>query len=124
MQRPHTTLITEGGEAYSFNQYTVRMPNGPRVKESINNPYPSNTSDAAGNDTDVNVIMARFERTGILPDATTPPVYDDVTSLQGDLTEIHIRTMEAMEIAEKFKKAWKPPEPVEPVPVTQPPTAA
>lgn len=44
--------------------------------------------DSFGNDTDVNKIVARFARTGIMPQATQEPQYGDVTALQGDLTEI------------------------------------
>lgn len=36
---------------------------------------------------DVNMIMARFQRTGILPEGKGPGQYGDVTDLQKDLTE-------------------------------------
>lgn len=35
----------------------------------------------------VNAIVARFRRTGEFPSAKVPPVYADVTGLQGDFTE-------------------------------------
>lgn len=120
-QMPTSQLITEGGQTYEYSQFTVRMPNGPRVKQVLHNPYPSNTSDAAGNDTDINVIMARFERTGILPPNTEQPIYDDVTELQGDLTEIHQRSREALDIANKFAETWKPKEPVTDTPTPDQP---
>lgn len=105
-QKPITALVTQGGEVYTYNQSTVRMPNGPRIRQVMDNPYPSNTIDSAGNDTDVNIIMARFERTGILPPATVEPVYADVVDLQGDLTEISQRAAEALAIANKFAETW------------------
>lgn len=37
--------------------------------------------------TDVNKIVARFQRDGYLPPRTTEQQYADVTALQGDLTE-------------------------------------
>jgi len=103
---PQSTLITEGGEAYTYNYSTVRMPNGPRVRQVMNNPYPSETIDSAGNDTDINVIMQRFERTGILPPATVEPRYEDVVELQGDLTELYQKSREALEIANRFAESW------------------
>lgn len=48
-----------------------------------------------GNDTDVNRIVARFARTGQLPQNDKTPFYGDVTSLQEDLTT----TLEKGEIA-------------------------
>ena len=48
-----------------------------------------------GNTTDVNKIMARFTRTGILPEATREGQYADVTDLQGDITEILERGKQA-----------------------------
>lgn len=48
----------------------------------------SRTQAGNGNDTDVNRIMERFTRTGILPQPTQQPQYADVTDLQQDLQEI------------------------------------
>lgn len=36
---------------------------------------------------DINHIIRRFDRTGVLPPETRPAQYHDVTALQGDLTE-------------------------------------
>lgn len=41
-----------------------------------------------GNDTDINRIMERFTRTGILPGETRQGQYADVTALQGDPQDI------------------------------------
>lgn len=38
---------------------------------------------------DVNAIVERFARTGVLPPNTKQPIYDDVTGLQGDLTDAY-----------------------------------
>lgn len=106
LQQPIQLLITEGGEAYNYNYQTVRMPNGPRVRQILENPYPSVTVDSAGNDTDINTIMSRFERTGILPPPIAEPQYADVVELQGDLTELHAKAHEALEIANRFAETW------------------
>lgn len=111
MNTPGVLLVLPDGQPYEYTQSTVRMPNGPRVREIVINDEPSNTQDSFGNDTDINTIMARFERTGILPPNTAEPQYADVVDLQGDLTEIHQRSMEAISIADKFAQAWKPKEP-------------
>lgn len=36
---------------------------------------------------DINNIIRKFDRTGVLPPSTRPEQYADVTGLQGDLTE-------------------------------------
>jgi len=49
----------------------------------------SKTDTSFGNETNINKIIARFSRTGILPaDQGGQPQYADVTHLQKDLTEI------------------------------------
>lgn len=49
----------------------------------------SKTIQDVGNDTNINNIVARFARTGIMPPGNTAePNYGDFTKLQGDLTEI------------------------------------
>lgn len=99
-------LVLPDGQPYTYTQHTVRMPNGPRVRQIVINDEPSNTQCSAGNDTDINVIMARFDRTGILPPAQVEPRYADVVDLQGDLTEIQQRSHEALEIANRFAESW------------------
>ena len=61
--------------------------------------------DSHGNDTDVNKIVARFQRTGIMPPPSIQPIYDDVTALQGDLTEIIQKGREAAEELQTLQKA-------------------
>lgn len=126
LEHPISVLVSAEGQVPTPGR--ARMPLGPRVAQIMENPYPSNTIDSAGNDTDVNVIMARFDRTGILPEPTQQPNYADVVDLQGDLTEIHQRSQEALEIARKFAETWKPREeppelPPEVIPTPVPPAA-
>lgn len=49
--------------------------------------------------TDINNIVNRYDRTGYLDGRNTTPVYADVTSLQGDLTESINSSREAIAIA-------------------------
>jgi len=63
------------------------------------------TDDSQGNDTDINNIVARFARTGVMPEPQTPGEYADVTALQGDLTEIIEKGKQAQaELAEAKRK--------------------
>lgn len=57
---------------------------------------------------DVNKIVERYARTGDLPPPSTQPVFADVTSLQGDLTELYARSARTIEIASSFVKGYKP----------------
>lgn len=47
----------------------------------------SRTETSHAEATDINFIVNRFARTGQLPPPRKPPSYQDVTGLQGDLTE-------------------------------------
>lgn len=47
----------------------------------------SMTHQSAADSCDVNQIMARYDRTGVLPPSARQGVFADVTSLQVDLTE-------------------------------------
>lgn len=51
--------------------------------------------DQAGNDTDVNNIVARFARTGIFPPPPQEAQYADVTHMQGDLAALITKGKEA-----------------------------
>lgn len=48
-------------------------------------------------ETDVNAIVERYARTGLLPLQTREGIYADVTKLQGDLTERYLWSMERLE---------------------------
>lgn len=54
------------------------------------------TDTSFGNDTDVNNIVARFSRTGELPQNTSTGQYCDVTNLQEDLTVLLQRSKDAL----------------------------
>lgn len=65
----------------------------------------SMTDRSFGNDTDVNNIVARFQRTGELPKpppGAENPIYDDVTELQCDLTEMISKTQETRETLQQY----------------------
>lgn len=51
---------------------------------------------------DINNIIRKFDRTGVLPPSTRPEQYADVTGLQGDLTE---RINSSREILDKAGRA-------------------
>lgn len=57
--------------------------------------------------TDVNAIVERFQRTGVLPVAEKPAVYDDVTGLQVDLTTAIERSRDQILQAGEFAQHWK-----------------
>ena len=58
----------------------------------------SETDRSAGNDTDVNRIVERFSRTGVMPEGQNGPgQFVDVTSLQGDLAEMISKGKTAMD---------------------------
>lgn len=74
---------------------------------TINN-EPSATDTSHGNETDINRIMERFDRDGILPPMQGEPVYMDVTDLQGDLTEMYNEAQETLQTARDFVSTWNP----------------
>lgn len=67
---------------------------------------------AAGNDTNVNHIMERFQRTGFLPPAAREGQYADVSNL-GDLTDTMVRTQEALIAAQNAAEEAPAPDPEE-----------
>jgi len=74
------------------------------------NDQPSMTQQSHYDQTDVNAIVARFERTGAMPPPTKPAMYGDVTDLQGELTELIQRSQEQISAARNFLNQWQPPE--------------
>lgn len=68
---------------------------------------------AAGNDTNVNHIMERFQRTGFLPPAAREGQFADVSNL-GDLTDTMVRTQEAILAAENAAEEAPAHDPEEP----------
>ena len=70
--------------------------NAPRVQTPVAKESMTDTS--FGNDTDINKIVERFARTGSLPEGPSiAPVYQDVTAMQGDLTDLIAQQKDAME---------------------------
>lgn len=64
----------------------------------------SATDRSHGNQTDVNAIVERFKRTGILPPPTKQGQYMDCTGLQGDLTELINKSREAIRSLEELQQ--------------------
>ena len=67
----------------------------------------SMTDASHGNDTDVNNIIARFDRTGLLPPNHGHGQYADVSGLQDDLTVVIKRGKEAMDELQEIQKRAK-----------------
>jgi len=81
-----------------------------RVRQIADIPSDSQTVKDAGNETDVNQIVARFSRTGELPRGNAQEAqYADVTEFQADLTEIiekgKLAQQRMAELQEKEKSA-------------------
>lgn len=74
---------------------------------------------------DVNNIISRYDRTGVLPLPSREPQYGDVTGLQGELTTLLGESERVIRATGEFAAGWKPPQPVEaPIvssPVSDPP---
>lgn len=64
----------------------IKLPNQ-RVRQSIEFFLPTMTVNSHKDETDINNIVNRYQRTGILPPSERAPIFADVTHLQGDLTE-------------------------------------
>jgi len=64
----------------------------------------SRTQQAHKDTTDVNVILSRYERTGVLPSVKQNGMYADVTGLQGDLTERIMESQSVIATAQEFER--------------------
>lgn len=117
---------TQNADSAGVNQAATittlsASPNSPRSRTRLItlNTQPSVTDTSAGNDTDINHIMARFERTGQLPPLQAEPHYIDCTEFSGDLTELINKAQTIRDTAERFISEWKPDEePPAPPPTT------
>lgn len=79
-----------------------------RERLQTKNGQPSMTQQAHLDQTDVNAIVARFERTGVMGHQTQKqPQYGDVTGLQGDLVERYNDSLAIIDQAEKFAAKWQ-----------------
>lgn len=78
----------------------------------------SSVQQGFGEQTNINEIVKRFQRTGFMP-PQRQPVYADVVDLQGDLTELIERSRQVIATAEEFASSWTPAEP-EVLPVASP----
>lgn len=62
--------------------------------------------------TDVNAIVARFDRTGYMPPEKGQRQYGDVTALQGELTDLIEKSRSDIKKARDFTQAWRPAPPL------------
>ena len=62
------------------------------------------TDRSFGNDTDVNKIVARFARTGTLPEGQGNGQYADVTRLQRDTAQMILESRAALEELKEWQK--------------------
>lgn len=67
----------------------------------------SSVQQGFGEQTNINEIVKRFQRTGFMP-PQREPVYADVVALQGDLTELIEQSREVISTAEEFARNWTP----------------
>lgn len=59
-----------------------------KLKARFFNTEPSATDQSQANDTDVNVIVKRYAITGTAPGAAHEPMYEDFTSIPGNLRDM------------------------------------
>jgi len=86
------------------------------------NQQPSMTQQYPAEHIEINAIVERFKRTGILPEATQQPQYGDVTNLQGiDLVDLIDQAQTNTQIASEFANTWRPPEETPPATSSTPP---
>lgn len=103
-----------------------------RVRVSVVTDTPTMTQQSHRDQTDVNAIIARFDRTGELPPNASVPQYGDVSDLNRPYDELIQMSTDIINIAEEFQANWTPPEPEEPgdpspplsEPATEPETPA
>lgn len=72
------------------------------------------TSTSEADNSDINIIVERFKRTGILPEAKRQAQYGDCTHLQKDLTTLVEEARHTERVANEFAANWKP-KPEEPL---------
>ena len=67
---------------------TIRMPMSPTERVTAKHDGESKTDQSQGNETNINNIVARFTRTGIMPGDGREGQFADVTGLQRDLATL------------------------------------
>lgn len=89
-----------------MNKNGIKAPNE-RIRVQAHCPD-SLTQQSHMDSTDVDKIVARFERTGTLPETRQQAQYGDVTHLQGELTEMLSYAQEVKQTFQTFKDGWNP----------------
>lgn len=105
-------LMSRDGQmvAHDCGQVPHVRPPYCRQRVQLFNDEPSRTQQSHFDQTDVNAIVKRFERTGVLPEGRGIPQYGDVTGLQGEFTDLINRSRAQQTEAQAFIDGWKPPE--------------
>lgn len=69
----------------------------------------SKTDRSFGNDTDINKLIDRFSRTGVMPEnpSGVQPYYGDVSEMQCDLTELIEKSKHGVETLQLLKEQQK-----------------
>lgn len=70
---------------------------------------PSLTQNSHHDATDINAIIARYQRTGLFPPNNTHGQYADVTGLQGDLTEMINQAKSIRGLTDEFLASYGQP---------------
>lgn len=89
----------------------VRRP-GTRIRQVFCPVGESMTQQAHKDQTDVNAIVERFERTGSLPPNMGTGQYADVTGLQADYAELIQRSKDIQDRFQQFASNWQEKAPV------------
>lgn len=110
-----------------MNVIQERAPEGQRVrlpwqqpKVTFVNTDPDMAVQSHADSCDIDKIVARFHRTGQLPDSQGNPQYVDNTPYQKDLTTLLNESRSRIDTFEGFKAGWKPAPPI-PEPQPEPP---
>jgi hypothetical protein len=97
-------IDSDTGELVKLGCKPYVRPYWARVRKQKFNTQPTMTDNAHKDLTDINNVVKRYLRTGALP--ATPnkqEMYEDITHMQGEFTEVINRGKELMEKAEKAK---------------------
>ena len=108
-----------------YNNGTTRQPYPyERCRTQLTLSTESITDQASAQEKDVNLIVQKYKRTGILPPVLDPGKFADVTGLQGDLTEGLIAARSATEMLKEEISRRNAQLEDEPPPPIQDPAAA
>lgn len=84
----------------------VRTPRGVSLRQTSDPVGQSLTQQAAKDQTDINDIVKRYQRTGQMP-PTKEGVFMDTTPYSGTLTELHQNAQETLSTYDNFRANYK-----------------